>query len=148
MLEKIQMLTCSKSSKENDMEEKEEILGKLETIFKMQKCFDDSVIESRNLQDIKMEEWIQREILAMLSELSELLDEVNFKWWKNPKEINIDNLRNELVDILHFFVSMCIKSGMDAKELFERYLLKNEENFKRQQGKSEKKGYELDEFAK
>jgi dimeric dUTPase (all-alpha-NTP-PPase superfamily) len=79
----------------------------------------------------------------MLSELSELIDEVNFKWWKNPKPVDTDKVKDELVDILHFFVSMCLKTGMDANELHERYLNKNKENFARQHGTSEKKGYEI-----
>ena len=118
---------------------------KLDTIFAMQKKLDDDIQKNRNL-DFSMEEWIQKETLAMLSELAELLAEVNFKWWKNPKEVNIDNVRDEIVDILHFFVAMCLRSGMDADELFSRYLLKNEENFKRQYGTSSKKGYEISEL--
>jgi dimeric dUTPase (all-alpha-NTP-PPase superfamily) len=118
-------------------------MDKLEKIFEYQKKFDDEIIEKRNLKDIPMEEWIQKETLAMLSELAELLDEVNFKWWKNKKEVNVDLVRGELVDILHFFVSMCLKSGMDADMLFGRYMEKNKENFNRQNGLSEKKGYEL-----
>ena len=121
---------------------------KLDTIFAMQKALDDDIQKNRHLDGISMEEWIQKETLAMLSELAELLAEVNFKWWKNPKEVNIDNVRDEIVDILHFFVAMCLRSGMSSEELFSRYLLKNEENFKRQYGTSTKKGYELSEMNK
>ena len=123
-------------------------MDKLETIFKYQKSFDDELIEKRNLQNIGMEEWIQRETLAMMSELSELIDEVNFKWWKNKKPVDVDRVREELVDVLHFFTSMCIKSGMDADELFDRYMAKNKENFDRQHGKSSKTGYEVKEENK
>ncbi len=123
-------------------------MDKLETIFKYQKSFDDELIEKRNLQNIGMEEWIQRETLAMMSELSELIDEVNFKWWKNKKPVDVDRVREELVDVLHFFSSMCIKSGMDADELFDRYMAKNKENFDRQHGKSQKPGYEVKEENK
>lgn len=35
---------------------------------------------------------------------------------------------------------------MDAKELYERYMRKNKENFDRQYGKSQKHGYELDKM--
>lgn len=119
-------------------------LDKLDIIFKMQEKFDQDVIKNRHLENIKPEEWIQKQTLAMISELAELLAEVNFKWWKNPKEINIDNAKEELVDILHFFTGMCNRMGMDSEELYERYLAKNEENFKRQYGTSMKKGYELD----
>lgn len=38
--------------------------------------------QNRHLEDITPEEWIQKQTLAMLSELAELIQEVNFKWWK------------------------------------------------------------------
>ena len=100
---------------------------KLDVIFEMQECFDQDVIKRRGLQDIRPEQWIQKQTLAMLSELAEVLDEVNFKWWKNPKPLNEDALKEELVDILHFFVGMCNRSGMGSEELYQRYLAKNKE---------------------
>lgn len=124
-----------------------EKLEMLEKIFYMQNAFDSDLIKNRNL-DFSREEWIQKEVLAMVSELAELLDEVNFKWWKNPKPVNDDLVKNELVDILHFFTAACIHSGMDAKELYERYMKKNKENFDRQYGTSQKKGYELEKNDK
>lgn len=118
-------------------------MDKLERIFELQKSFNDELIQRRGLEDIPMEKWIQMQTLATVSELSELLDEVNFKWWKNPKPVDRDALKEELVDILHFFVSMCLSAGMDAGELHDRYLKKNQENFDRQHGLSSKPGYEL-----
>jgi dimeric dUTPase (all-alpha-NTP-PPase superfamily) len=125
---------------EDKMEDK---MDMLQVIFDLQKKFDTEIVEKRNLAGISPDQWIQKEVLAMLSELAELLDEVNFKWWKNPKEINYENVKGELIDILHFFASMCIKVGMDASEVYARYIEKNKENFLRQYGKSAKKGYEL-----
>ena len=116
---------------------------KLDIIFEMQNKFDSDLVQRRDLSGISQAEWIQKETLAMLSELAELIDEVNFKWWKNPKEVEKDKVKEELVDILHFFVSMCIKTGMDGEELYRRYLDKNKENFDRQHGKSQKPGYEV-----
>lgn len=117
-------------------------MDKLERIFEYQNKFDSEIIEKRGLS-FTMEEWIQKETLAMMSELAELIDEVQFKWWKNPKPTDVGAVKGELVDILHFFVSMCIKTGMDADELFALYMEKNKENFDRQYGLSQKKGYEL-----
>lgn len=127
------------------MEKQFEEMEMLERIFYMQNLFDSDLIKNRNLEFSK-EEWIQKEVLAIVSELAELLAEVNFKWWKNPKPVNDDNVKDELVDILHFFTAACIRSGMDAKELYERYMRKNKENFDRQYGKSQKHGYELDKM--
>lgn len=117
-------------------------MDKLEHIFELQAKFDQALIEKRNLGHIKPEEWIQKEVLAIVSELGELLNEVNFKWWKNPKEIDYSAVKEELVDILHFLISMCIKAGMTADDLYQAYLVKNQENFARQEGRSKKTGYE------
>lgn len=119
-----------------------EKMDKLEKIFYMQKMFDDDLVKNRGLNFSK-EEWLQRQTLAMLSELSELLAEVNFKWWKNPKPLDDGAIKEELVDILHFFTGMCLRAGMDANELFNIYMKKNKENFDRQYGLSKKEGYNL-----
>lgn len=115
---------------------------KLDVIFKLQDQLNTFIRDRRGL-DFAPGEWIQKQTLAMLSELAELLDEVNFKWWKNPKEIDSNALKEELVDILHFFISMCLSAGMTSRELFDIYINKNEENYKRQFGTSIKEGYML-----
>lgn len=122
------------------------MMDKLDEIFMMQAMFDEEVLQKRGLTGISREEWIQKETLAMMDELSELLNEVNYKWWKNPKPIDEEAVKGELVDVLHFFTSMCLKMGMDGEELHRRYLEKNKENFDRQHGLSKKPGYALSEM--
>lgn len=117
-------------------------MDKLDMIFQLQQSLDDDIATRRNL-DFSREVWLQKEVLAMISELSEVLDEVNFKWWKNAKPVDDAALKGELVDVLHFFVSMCLRSGMTADELFSLYKAKNQENFDRQYGRSQKQGYEI-----
>ena len=118
-------------------------MDKLEQIFALQAGFQERLKQERGLTDIPMEQWIQKETLAMVSELAELLEEVNFKWWKNPHELNRQNICEELSDILHFFISMCLEAGMTADDLYATYVGKNRENHLRQQGLSAKKGYEV-----
>ena len=123
-------------------------MDKLDKIFELQKKFDEDVKRNRGLENVSKEEWLQKETLAMLSEMAELLGEINWKLWKNPNEVNSSKVKEELVDILHFFVGMCLNADMTADELFEIYISKNEENFKRQYGKSLKEGYSLKDFKK
>ncbi|MDD3244476.1 MAG: dUTPase [Eubacteriales bacterium] len=118
-------------------------MDKLEQIFTMQQALNADIRERRGLEELTHEAWIQKQMLAMLCEMAEVLEETNYKWWKNPKAVDSDALKEEMVDVLHFFVSMCLESGMDAQELYDRYLAKNAENFARQQGRSSKPGYEL-----
>ena len=117
-------------------------MDKLEQIFVMQKALNDDIQQRRDLH-FSQEEWIQKTILATISELAEVLDESNFKWWKNPKELDYKAIKEEMVDILHFLVGMSVNVGMTAQEMFDIYYAKNKENFDRQNGLSQKKGYEL-----
>lgn len=122
-------------------------MDKLDDIFQLQAELNREIREKRSLEYSKGE-WIQKLTLAMLSELAELLDEVNFKWWKNPKQIDDRLVKEELVDILHFFVSMCLDAGMTPDEMHRMYLEKHQENLDRQHGKSAKPGYALSDFEK
>ncbi len=121
-------------------------MDRLEEIFALQKQFNDEIIRTRKLDQVNDDQWMQRYMMAMFVEMAELMDETNYKWWKNPKEVDKDALKEELVDILHFFVSLCIRSGMNAQDLYARYLEKNKENILRQQGKGKKSGYALHEM--
>lgn len=112
----------------------------LKEIFRLQEQFDRAVAEHRDLE-YRRDVWIQMEVLAIISELSEILDEVNFKWWKDPKAIDDERLKEEIVDVLHFFVSMCLKAGIGPEELYQAYIRKNQENFARQKGETEREGY-------
>ncbi|NLX83781.1 MAG: dUTPase [Clostridiales bacterium] len=116
-------------------------MDRLEHMLSIQKSLNDAIKDKRHLHDIDAQTWMQKYTLAMLSEMAELLDEVNFKWWKNEKPLNEPALKEELVDILHFFLSMCLAAGLDAEEMYRIYLKKNEENFARQEGRSNKPGY-------
>lgn len=116
-------------------------MDKLEAIFELQRSFQDKLKRERGLDDIPMSEWIQKHTLAIISELAEVLDEVNYRWWKKPREVNEAHLREELADVLHFYVSMCIEAGMTADDLYAVYAGKNKENFDRQNGLSEREGY-------
>ena len=97
-------------------------MDRLDEIFAMQKALNDDIITRRHLEGISDTEWIQRQTLAMLSEMAELLNEVNFKWWKNPKPVDEHAVKEELVDILHFFVSMCLRAGMTPQEMYDIYM--------------------------
>lgn len=120
-------------------------MDRLDEIFRMQEALNADIIRCRHLEGISDTEWIQKQTLAMLSEMAELLDEVNFKWWKNPKPVDARAVKEELVDILHFFVSMCLRAGLSPQEMYDIYKQKNHENLNRQLGLSDKPGYRAPE---
>lgn len=117
-------------------------MDKLEQIFEGQAKLDEYIRQKRNLEFTK-EEWAQKKCLALLDEVGELLREVNYKWWKNPKTVDKDLVAGELVDILHFWVSMCLDFDITASDIHKIYFDKNKENFNRQDGLSDKEGYKV-----
>lgn len=116
-------------------------MDRLEHMLAIQGELNRTIRDKRGLDGIKPTEWMQKFTLAMLSEMAELLDEVNFKWWKNEKPLDEPALKEELVDILHFFLSMCLEAGLSAEEMYQIYMKKNAENIARQEGRSQKPGY-------
>ncbi|OED36712.1 hypothetical protein AB834_02645 [PVC group bacterium (ex Bugula neritina AB1)] len=77
--------------------------------------------------------WFLNYTLALQQEISEAIDSTQWKWWKKGED-DWDNIKIELVDMLHFWVSMCQVAGMDAKEVKELYIKKNKLNHDRQEG--------------
>lgn len=114
----------------------------LTQIFAMQKALDDRIISERGINKT-LDEWVTGITLAMESEIDEIRREVNWKWWKNPKEIDIEALQGEVVDMWHFLVSLSDKVGLTADDVLHAYCEKNAENHARQSGKSRKEGYSV-----
>ena len=129
---------------------------KLNELFQLQKKFDRQLAKKRNLyypQIFKRQEKnrfsLQSEWILMLSraiqhELMEIEDLLPWKWWKNYGSIDDDvikAIKEELIDILHFWLSMCHKLDMTPDEVMKIYKEKNKENFDRQNGKSIRTGY-------
>lgn len=136
-------------------------LTMLEDIFKMQLELNDYVFKKNNLKDksgndLNMEsiivaaereeimvndlpnEWLVNYSKAIKEELLELDDELLWKWWSKDK-IDIQNIRVELIDILHFLVSAMMCAGLSAEKVFDIYRQKHAVNIKRQDTEYNKK---------
>jgi hypothetical protein len=75
--------------------------------------------------------WLSRYATAMKEELKELDEDLLWKWWSRD-EIDLQNIRVELIDILHFLVSAMICAGLTADKVFDVYAQKHAVNLKRQ----------------
>lgn len=75
--------------------------------------------------------WLANYLKALQDEARELGEEIPWKWW-SKESLDLEAIRVEIVDILHFWISMALVSGMDAAEVHRLYLLKNQVNLDRQ----------------
>ena len=136
-------------------------LAMLEDIFKMQLELNNYVFKKNNLKDksgndLNMQsiiiaaekeemmvndlpnEWLVNYSKAIKEELLELDDELLWKWWSKDK-IDMQNIRVELIDILHFLVSAMMCAGLSAEKVFDIYRQKHAINIKRQDTEYNKK---------
>ena len=126
----------------------------LEDIFRMQLELNDYVFKKNNLKNksgdvlnmqaiitaVKNEDmmvndlpnkWVVNYSQAIKEELSELDEELLWKWWSKD-EIDMQNIRVELIDILHFLISAMMCAGLTAEKVFDIYQQKHAVNIKRQ----------------
>ena len=83
-------------------------------------------------KDGAVAQWIQNYALALDQETAELVDSVPWKWWSKDKEVDIQNLRVEIVDALHFWLSLAMVAGMTPDDILRLYEQKNRVNHERQ----------------
>ena len=88
--------------------------------------------------------WIDKLSTALIAEAMEIKEEINWKHWKNRKEIDHGKLRAEICDAMNFVLALANKAGMNEKDLFDGCINAIDEGYKRQMGKSEKEGYEVE----
>lgn len=68
-------------------------------------------------------------ILAVFAELGELLASSDYEWWANKGTKDIENIKTELIDILHFDLSRSLKNlylifkNVNQNFNFEHYML-------------------------
>jgi len=128
---------------------------KLEELFELQASLNDFVFQKQNLRSVdgsplNMESliqqakadggigpntdtntWLSKYLTAMEDESRELRDELLWKWWSKDK-LDMQNIRVEIVDQLHFWLSLAMVSGMDAQKVYDLYMQKNQVNIERQ----------------
>ena len=75
--------------------------------------------------------WLSNYTRAMEEEIRELSEELLWKWWSKD-ELDLQNIRVELIDILHFLVSAMISAGLTADKVFDVYRQKHAVNINRQ----------------
>lgn len=104
----------------------------LASIIEMQKTFM-AILDAKNGAQPR-EEAIKTMTIGLADEAFEILREQNWKPWKQPKPIDYDKLRFEVIDALHFIIEICILLNMNHEDILAIYKRKMEININRQIG--------------
>lgn len=129
---------------------------KLEQLFALQTELNDRIFAKKDLRDrqgqtLTMEalrkearsegplgpntlvnDWLGKYLSALDDESRELREELLWKWWSKD-HLDMQNIRVEIVDQLHFWISLALTAGMSAEDVFGAYMQKNAINHARQE---------------
>jgi len=102
-------------------------------VFEMQGKLNERIgVRPSEMDDEEKQKWVLNYTRALSQELSELIDSMPWKWWAKYQSFDEQNARVEVVDMLHFLVSIAQCLGMSAEDMYDIYLQKNKVNFERQ----------------
>jgi len=97
-------------------------------IWNDQREFNDKLVDLENIENNKEEfqKWNNFYHLALMREVGEVLDTVNWKIHrKENKDIIKSNTLEELVDCLKYWMSLCQLHGFSYEDIYEEYFRKS-----------------------
>ena len=89
-------------------------------------------VDTAAMSDEEKVKWVLNYSRALGQENAELVDSVPWKWWAKYQKFDPQNARVEVVDMLHFLVSLAQVLGMSAQDFYDVYAKKNHINHDRQ----------------
>ena len=105
----------------------------LEKVFNIQKKFSEKLFQKKyeldlnNLSNEEKLKWSKEYILCAIKELTEMLDELDWKTHREvEKEINMDNFLEEGVDTFKFLINLMLINGFDDKDFLSKFIEKSE----------------------
>lgn len=107
-------------------------ISRAETVWLLQEMFEKIFIPKDTTSDRTA--MTQDTLASMTSEIEEIRRLLPWKHWKkySPSEqISLPAIREEIVDLFHFFVNLCIIWEISWDSLYRNYLIKRETNRKR-----------------
>ena len=105
----------------------------LRELFRMQEALNTRIgVITDGMSEAEQTKWVLNYCRAMSQELAELTDSVPWKWWAKYQQFDSQNARVEVVDMLHFLISLAQVLGLSADDVFAAYVKKNEVNLRRQ----------------
>jgi len=107
---------------------------KLEEIFRLQEALNRRIgVDTHAMTDEQRQQWVLNYCRAITQEVAELTDSVPWKWWAKYQKFDKQNARVEVIDLLHFLISIAQVLEMTPDDFYEAYAKKHKVNLARQE---------------
>jgi dimeric dUTPase (all-alpha-NTP-PPase superfamily) len=92
---------------------------KLDEIFRLQRGLNLRIgVDTAQMTDEQREQWVLNYCRAMSQEIAELTDSVPWKGWAKYQKFDKQNARGEVIDLLHFLISLAQILGTSVKDVY------------------------------
>jgi len=106
---------------------------KLDEIFQLQQQLNLRIgVDTAHMTDEDRQKWVLNYCRAVTQETAELTDSVPWKWWAKYQTFDKQNARVEVVDLLHFLISLAQVLEMSPQDIYDAYTKKHKVNLARQ----------------
>jgi dimeric dUTPase (all-alpha-NTP-PPase superfamily) len=106
---------------------------KLDEIFRLQQALNLRIgVDMASMTGEQRQQWVLNYCRAMSQEVAELTDSVPWKWWAKYQKFDKQNARVEVVDLLHFLISLAQTLEMTPEDFYQAYTKKHSVNLARQ----------------
>ena len=106
---------------------------KLDEIFQLQQALNLRIgVDTAHLTDEERQQWVLNYCRAMTQEIAELTDSVPWKWWAKYQKFDKQNAKVEVIDLLHFLISIAQVLEMTPENFYAAYAKKHQVNLDRQ----------------
>ena len=106
---------------------------KLEEIFRLQRQLNLKIgVDTAHMTDEERIKWVLNYCRAMTQEIAELTDSVPWKWWAKYQKFDKQNAKVEVIDLMHFLISIGQVLEMTPEDFSEAYAKKHKVNLARQ----------------
>lgn len=130
-IDKLEAIFAMQTELNNAIFSKKAILDCHGKSLKMQTLIAEGKDKSAKGPETNTNRWLEKFLTAMDDESRELRDELLWKWWSKDS-LDMQNIRVEIIDQLHFWVSLALTAGLDAESVMAIYKQKHAINHKRQ----------------
>lgn len=95
----------------------------LHNIFVMQEKLNERIgVKTATMNNSERQTWVLAYCRAMTQELEEFPDCVPWKWWARYPKFDKQDAVVEVVDMLHFLVSLALVLGLKAEDVYNCYM--------------------------
>jgi len=105
----------------------------LDELFRLQKELNKRIgVDTDRMTEAERQQWLLQYCRAMGQEVAELTDCAPWKWWAKYQKFDKQNARVEVIDLLHFLISIAQVLEMTPADFYDAYAKKHQVNLARQ----------------